>query len=212
MGHCEKCHTTEVEPRLLLEIQTLHIRDLNGERRVQAVGNFVEANVCRDCAWRYLTGEGRPAGGVGRTALISLLLAVIGAATLSFTKERPFQFFGFAALFCAAALLWSKIGSWRRRAAEDAGRTEEERLERAAWSLLVSCLPKKAEDSDLTYIPVTEDLPNRPLEELVKTYDLLPAIAKKVRETAAERLRSGTERTGGEQDAGDAERQSGGQE
>ena len=212
MGHCEKCHTTEVEPRLLLEVQTLHIRDLNGERRVQALGNFVEANVCRDCAWRYLTGEGRPAGGVGRTALISLLLAVIGAATLSFTKERPFQFFGFAALFCAAALLWSKIGSWRRRAAEDAGRTEEERLERAAWSLLVSCLPKKAEDSDLTYIPVTEDLPNRPLEELVKTYDLLPAIAKKVRETAAERLRSGTERTGGEQDAGDAERQSGGQE
>ena len=212
MGHCEKCHTAEAEPRLLLEIQTLHIRDLNGERRVQAVGNFVEANVCRDCAWRYLTGEGRPAGGVGRTALISLLLAVIGAATLSFTKERPFQFFGFAALFCAAALLWSKIGSWRRRAAEDAGRTEEERLERAAWSLLVSCLPKKAEDSDLTYIPVTEDLPNRPLEELVKTYDLLPAIAKKVKETAAERLGSGTERTGGEQDAGDAERLSGGQE
>ena len=212
MGHCEKCHTTEVEPRLLLEVQTLHIRDLNGERRVQALGNFVEANVCRDCAWRYLTGEGRPAGGVGRTALISLLLAVIGAATLSFTKERPFQFFGFAALFCAAALLWSKIGSWRRRAAEDAGRTEEERLERAAWSLLVSCLPKKAEDSDLTYIPVTEDLPDRPLEELVKTYDLLPAIAKKVKETAAERLGSGTERTGGEQDAGDAERQSGGQE
>lgn len=203
MGLCQKCHAAEVEPRLLLEIQTLHIRDLNGERRVQAVGNFVEANVCRDCAQQYLTGEGRPAGGMGRTVLISVLLMAVGAAVLSFTKERPFQFFGFAALFCAAALLWSKIGAWRRRVAEDTNRTDEERLERAAWSLLVSCLPKKAEDSDLTYIPVTADLPGSSVEELVKVYDLLPAIARKVKTVAAERLQGKAAETGEELNTAD---------
>ena len=190
MKPCEKCHQAPVEPRLLLEVQTLHIRGFTGEQRVQALGNFVEANVCRDCARRYLAARGSPRSRLLRSAALAALLAAVGTALLVFllAEGSRFPLFGGAAILCAAAILWSAIRTYRTQRAAQAVRSEEENLAEAAWALLVSCLPKKAEDSDLTYLPITEDFPDRSVQDLVRSYDLLPAIAKKARELAAQRL------------------------
>ena len=188
MGQCLRCQHNPVTPRLLLEVQTLHIRDIAGEKRVQALGNFVEAGVCEDCARRWRAEQGRTAARLAKPLGAALVLLAVGTAAFLLLEELPLKIFGLGALVCGLTVAWSAVQRLRRERADARGRSEAENLERANWDLLVSCLPKKAQDSDLTYLPVTEAFLDRTVQELVLEYDLLPAIARKAREMAAERL------------------------
>ena len=188
MPLCEKCHQNEVTPQLLLEVQTLHLREFSGEKRIQALGNFVEAGVCEECVHRYMETGGRPEVPLIKSALLALLLTAVGVTVLLLSKGEGIPLFGWAALACAAALLWSSIRTYRARRAELAAADERERQKQAGWELLVSSLPQKYQDSNLTYIPVTADLQKRSIQELVSAYDLMPAIAQKAKELTAQRL------------------------
>ena len=188
MGQCLRCQQTEVTPRLLLEVQTLHIRDIAGEKRVQALGNFIEAGVCEGCARRWQAEQGRTAARLAKPLGAALVLLAVGLGAFFLLEELPLRIFGLGAVICALTVTFSAVQSLRRERSDAQGRTETENLERANWDLLVSCLPKKAQDSDLTYLPVTEAFLEKTVQELALEYDLLPAIAQKARTMAAERL------------------------
>ena len=55
MSNCIHCGAGAADyPIRVLEVQTLHIREMGGERRVQALGRFQEYTICRSCAQAHL--------------------------------------------------------------------------------------------------------------------------------------------------------------
>ena len=55
---CISCGKSEAEYRFqALEVQTLHLREFNGERKIQALGNVLELDICEDCAMAHLSGS-----------------------------------------------------------------------------------------------------------------------------------------------------------
>lgn len=188
MGRCLHCQQNQVPSRLLLEVQTLHIRDIAGEKRVQALGNFIEAGVCDSCALRWQEDRQKPSVHLAKPLGAALILLLVGMAAFLLLEELPLRIFGLGSIVCALTVAFSAVQKLRRERSAARDRTDAENLAQASWDLLLSCLPRKAQDSDLTYLPVTEPFLDRTVQELVLEYDLLPAIAQKAQTLAAERL------------------------
>ena len=60
MAACLKCGGEGDYSFRVLEVHTLHVRDLDGEKRVQALGDFREYAVCCVCAQARLDRALRP--------------------------------------------------------------------------------------------------------------------------------------------------------
>lgn len=183
---------TEVEERCLkcgadgdytfdvLAIQTLHVREMGGERKIQSLGFRQTYQICRSCAMDHLRKITDTKGMILPMILKFGLVLIAGLILtgLTWNMDLPLRIPGFAAILTGAAGI---AEGWRRvisRAGEYKALSEEERVRQAAWDLLLETAPKKTEEgSDLTYIPIDEKTLKYKNGDLMILYDLLPDIA-----------------------------------
>ena len=177
----------------VLEVRTLHIRDIDRERRVQALGNFRDYGVCRECEGKELEQSLRYIRGIRgkliRFSAVALAGSVLaGAAAVKITGNRVFLMLGIAAVICGILGMIQSVSDGRRRAAELSAMSAEEAEKSAAWEAMKKAAPRKDGDNDLTYIPADGTTAARKNGDLMILYDLLPEIAveahKKIREEA----------------------------
>ncbi|MBQ1369056.1 MAG: hypothetical protein IIY45_13390 [Firmicutes bacterium] len=183
-----------------LEVRTLPVRDLSGEKRVQALGDFVDVAICRSCAKKELELELAPLKASGKSNLrfgVVLLLGVLLIiGNLLFLKGGwIYTALGIAAVICGVLAIYENVKLARERQKELSSLPEDKALEKAAWNLALARLPKKEQNSssrqdtrlkkrmvehsdiDLTYIPITEETLARKNGDLMILYNLLPEIA-----------------------------------
>ena len=164
-----------------LEVQTLHVRDLKGESRVQALGLLREDGVCRACAEGKLSEIEHPLSVLWKRLLPFGLVMIFGVLVIIFLRSvgRAVLMMGLAGILCGVIGIVSVCHDAIRQKKEYAALKREDALTRAAWSLTVSLLPKKDGDNDMTYIPLDDRTMKMKNGDLMLEYDLLPAIAKK---------------------------------
>ncbi len=188
---CKKVEETASDrfPFHVLEVQTLRVRDMTGEKRVQALGRFQNYEVCRSCAEeqleKNLSFKKTVLPSCIRFGLILILGAVI--SILSRNMAYPIRFLGLAALVCGVFGIYEAVRNGKRHRRKFQAMSQKEALEEAAWEVLLQHAPKKSEDSDLSYIPVNKKTLAMKNGDLMIMYDLLPEIAVK----AYDLIRSG---------------------
>ena len=182
-GKCIRCGKPAAYPVRALEVRTLHVRSLGGERRVQALGNETEGAVCEACVKAQLDLDTNPIKAVKPQlirfgAVFAAGLAII-AATLLFVREskQVFLLLGLAALVCGALGIYDAYRRANEKNRALRALPETEALEKAAWDVYLAEAPKKENDNDLTYIPVCKKTLARKNGDLMILYHLLPEIA-----------------------------------
>ena len=178
---CIICGKSESEYTFdYLEVQTLHIRDLTGEKRVQALGETGSGSVCKSCAAKKLGEIENQIFPVKKLApfLVIFLLGVFICA-FGLGRDKIFIMMGAAAIVCGIMGFLSRLKNAKAKRQEYSVLSNQDALEEAAWEVFSGALPKKYEDNDLTYIPITEKTLALKNGDLMIVYDLLPAIAKK---------------------------------
>ena len=181
MSVCLRCGREEAAHAFrALEVRTLAVRDLTGEKRVQALGRFVDASICRECAGKRLAEIAAPGRALGRKAgpFLLILLFGLGVTLLLRPAERAILLMGAAAVICGAAGLASSVREILRKKKEYRALPPEEAERRAAWESFLCTAPQKEGENDLTYIPVNEETLAMKNGDLMIAYRLLPAIAK----------------------------------
>ena len=148
---CIRCGSPAAYPIRALEVRTLPVRGLGGERKVQALGDEKQDGVCEHCAQEQL----------------KLSLDPVRAV-------KP-QLIRFGAVFAAGLLIALKKA--KEKAASLRALPEAEALQEAAWDVFIAEAPKKEDVNDLTYIPVNEKTRSRKNGDLMILYNLLPEIA-----------------------------------
>ncbi len=181
MERCLSCGRDAEYTFRMLEVQTLPVRDLGGEKKVQALGRFREEAICRTCAAAYRDAVMKP-----RSRLIRKLLPFLGVLlfgvlmlTLFLRGPRALTICGAAGVICGILGLFTGIRETLTLRKAYVSLSEEEALRRAAWERLLEKLPKKDGDNDLSYIPETPETLKLKNGDLMVVYHLLPAIAKK---------------------------------
>lgn len=180
MADCSKCGGSGDIPFRVLEVHTLHIRDLDGEKWVQALGEFREFAVCGSCAKAFLERALQPGISLGKKLLPYLAVLVFGAAVTAVcrTGEFTLRLLGAAGMICGAVGTVSVLRDTAREKARYAALPLEEALRTAAWACLIETVPKKAGENDLTYIPANQETLSLEWGKLSSAYDLLPAVAE----------------------------------
>ena len=178
---CVKCGAPAARTLRALEVRTFHARGLSGEKRVQALGEETAGCVCDACAADRLSlltdlkRAVRPRILVfGLILLAGILLAAL-AALLRWSQV--FLLLGLAAVACGLLGIVDALRAAREKRDSLRALPEADALDEAAWDVLVSCLPAREGDNDLTYIPVNEKTLRRKNGDLMVLYRLLPEIA-----------------------------------
>ena len=180
---CIRCGSPAAYPIRALEVRTLHVRSVGGERRVQALGGEKESGVCEKCAREQLTLSLNPVRAAKkemiRFGIVFAAGILIAAATLLFVREsrQVFLLVALAALICGALGIYEALRKAKEKAASLAALPEAEALEEAAWDVFTAEAPKKEDVNDLTWIPVNEKTLARKNGDLMVLYRLLPEIA-----------------------------------
>ena len=180
---CIRCGRPAAFPVQALEVRTLHVRGLGGERRVQALGDETHAGVCEHCAREQLNLSLDPVRSSKpqwiRFGAVFAAGILIEAVTFLFVKEnrQVFALLGIAALICGVLGIWDALKKAKEKAASLRVLPEPEALEKAAWDVFAAEAPKKEDINDLTYIPVNEKTRSRKNGDLMILYHLLPEIA-----------------------------------
>lgn len=181
MSNCICCgrETGQLHFRAL-EVETLHIRGMKGESRIQALGEIRDWSVCSACAMERLNQILLPGWSIVRhmIPLLFLLLAGTVACIWLRSDKAMINLLGPAAVFCALAAGTSTV----RRKLIQRNRyrvlPHQEAMRQAAWLRLMERAPKKHGENDLTYIPVDDSIQGMTVQQLMQEYRLLPAIAK----------------------------------
>lgn len=182
MKACLTCGNGPVRyPFRVLEVQTLHVRDITGERRVQALGLFQEYGICQGCARHRLDAIREPGRELWKQLLPFAVIIVLGAVltVIFWFGEGVLRLLGLAGLACGVLGLAGGLKSSSQRRKEYAALSDEAALDRAAWECLIDSAPKKDGENDLTYIPVNERTLAMKNGDLMIEYELLPEIAVK---------------------------------
>jgi hypothetical protein len=182
MSECRKCGKQDAEYSFrMLEVQTLHVRDFSRDNRVQALGLFQDGSVCRRCAIDELDKIFHP-----RKTLIKKLLPftgvlIFGILVLIFTWgiASAFTVLGIAGILCGILGIGSGINTVYKKKKEYSAMDYDAAERQAAWECMLSVLPKKIGDNDMTYIPIDEKTMKMKNGDLMIVYDLLPDIAVK---------------------------------
>ncbi|BAL00500.1 hypothetical protein OBV_33010 [Oscillibacter valericigenes Sjm18-20] len=181
MAKCIRCGQAAAYSFRVLEVQTLHIRDMTGEKRVQALGNFQDYGVCRTCAAARLAKIQKPGvcffrncASFGAILAMGLILVVLFG-----TSNGALRLMGIAAVGCGILGEFSTVQSFKKKRKTYAALEQKDALLLAALDVLMDSNPKKAMDSDLTYIPVDEKTLAMKNGDLMIAYKLLPEIAIK---------------------------------
>ncbi len=179
---CIRCGSPAAIPVRALEVRTLHVRSIGGERRVQALGDDVENAVCEQCTRESLELSLNPLRAVRKQlltfgAVFAAGLLVIAAAYLFLDGKMLFVLLGIAALICGVLGAAEAVKNAKEKERALRALPESEALAEAAWDVFVAEAPKKEADNDLTYIPVNETTLKRKNGDLMILYRLLPDIA-----------------------------------
>ena len=180
---CIRCGSPAAYPVRALEVRTLHVRSVAGERRVQALGDEKGSAVCEACARAQMKLALDPAKAAKpqlvRFSAVFAAGILIGILTFLFVKEsrQVFLLLALAALVCGALGIFDALKKTKEKAAALAALPETEALEEAAWDVFTDEAPKKENVNDLTYIPICEKTRSRKNGDLMILYHLLPEIA-----------------------------------
>ena len=183
---CLCCESPDPEYRFdVLEVHTLHVRDFDGEKLIQALGEKKRFEVCTACAQSELRAVLFPAKRLLRECLPFVLLLAVGAVltlTLSFQDVMSaLRAIGPLAVFVGISGMIGKVRDVLARRKFLLGREDSERL--SAWECLLRTAPTKYNDNDITYIPVDEKTADLNVRALAEKYCLIPAIANQVHST-----------------------------
>lgn len=180
---CIRCGSPAAYPIRALEVRTLPVRGLGGERKVQALGDEKQGGVCERCAREQLNLSLDPVRAVKprliRFGAVFAAGLLIEAVTFLFLKDnrQVFLLLGIAALVCGVLGIYDVLNKAKEKSASLRALPEAEALEEAAWDIFVDESPKKEDVNDLTYIPVNEKTRSRKNGDLMILYHLLPEIA-----------------------------------
>lgn len=178
--NCIKCGSETADYHFrVLQVQTLHVRDLNKEKRVQALGGFEEYDVCAACA------EAKYQAYMDNRAAIRKAVLLYGTMTLAGLLLCLFFWNGMAAIRMSGLgltiggglCLYYGIHNAGAKKRELTAMSREDALYRCAWECLIDGAPKKNDINDITYIPVDVATLARKNGDLMILYDLLPEIA-----------------------------------
>lgn len=163
----------------VLQVLTLHVRDLKGDKRIQALGDFEDYTVCQDCAQARLSAilNNRRSLLRGLAPFAAALVLGLVLAVLTWRGEGALRLLGLAMAACG---LLGTLGTWQRltkKKREFTALSPEKALYQAAWDVFLEKAPKKLDINDITYIPVNEETLARKNGDLMLLYDLLPEIA-----------------------------------
>ena len=180
---CIRCGNPAAYPIRALEVRTLPVRGLGGERKVQALGDEKQGGVCEHCAQEQLKLSLDPVRAVKpqliRFGAVFAAGLLIEAVTFLFLKDnrQVFLLLGIAALVCGILGIYDALKKAKEKAASLRTLPEAEALQEAAWDVFIAEAPKKEDVNDLTYIPVNEKTRSRKNGDLMILYNLLPEIA-----------------------------------
>ena len=180
---CIRCGSPAAYPIRALEVRTLPVRGLGGERKVQALGDEKQDGVCNHCAREQLKLSLDPVRAVKpqliRFGAVFAAGLLIEAITLLFLKDnrQVFLLLGIAALICGLLGIYDALKKAKEKAASLRSLPEAEALQETAWDVFIAEAPKKEDVNDLTYIPINEKTRSRKNGDLMILYSLLPEIA-----------------------------------
>ena len=185
MDHkCIRCGASPAAyPIRALEVRTLHVRKIDGENRVQALGDETCSAVCEACAQKQLEVSLNPLRAAKpqliRFGAVFAAGIVIGGAALLFVKEgrQVFLLLGIAALICAILGIYDALRKAKEKSPSRSALPKTEAMEEAAWDVFCAEAPKKEDVNDLTYIPIDAKTLRRKNGDLMILYHLLPEIA-----------------------------------
>lgn len=179
MVDCLKCTKSAAYSFRVLEVRTLHVRDITGEKRVQALGEFKDYAVCKSCAADHLESVKCPTTGTIRRCTTFAVILVLGLmlTAIFWRTIGALRLMGLAAIVCGVFGLIATIQSAKKHQQIYDGLNTDQALRLAAWEILLENAPKKSVDADLTYIPINEKNLAAKNGDLMIWYDLLPEIA-----------------------------------
>ena len=179
---CIRCGNPSIYPIRAIEVRTLHVRSLGGERRVQALGDEKQGTVCASCAQAQLDLALQPVKSAKPQclhfgAVFAAGMLIVAIAFLFLKGQRIFVLLGIAALICGVLGIIDAMQKAKEKSCSLKALSQAEALEEAAWDVFVAEAPKKEDINDLTYIPVNEKTLSRKNGDLMILYHLLPEIA-----------------------------------
>ena len=171
----------------LLEVHTLHIRDFDGEKIIQALGEFQDYEICTACALEGARVFLYPAKLILRKCLAFMILILAGiilslmlTVNDSFMKEIfAVKVIGPLAVIVGLSGILANVREILRVRESVSKMNHDEALHFSAYSLVIKNAPKKYQDNDITYIPVSKETQRMSPSQLAEKYNLLSAIAVK---------------------------------
>lgn len=155
MGKCLDCGCETASSIHVLEVKTLHVRDIDRAKRVQALGKFQDYYVCDSCAKAREEKERLPLSaaskrltGFGLVGAAGIVLLICSICFLH--ADRVFVMLSLAAIVCSILGIIQSIREANERSRELSAMTEKQALFSGAFSVLCDYAPKKSEDADLT--------------------------------------------------------------
>lgn len=163
----------------VLQVQTLHVRDVTKEKRVQALGDFEEYDVCAACTKEKYDGILDTGSAIKKASLLWGTVIILGLvlAIAFWNGDGVFRLLGLGMLVGGGLCLYGGLQSATRKKRELSALSREDALYRCAWECMIDGAPKKNDINDITYIPVNEETLARKNGDLMILYDLLPEIA-----------------------------------
>ena len=177
---CIKCGKDHAEHEFkVLQVQTLHVRDLNKEKRVQALGDFEEYAVCDACREEKYNSIVDNAAQVKKTWLLYGSLMAVGAVLACFfwNGEGVFRLLGLCMMGGGGLCLMGRLKAANAKKIQLLMLSDEDAIEQCAWEAMIDGAPKKNDINDITYIPVNGKTLARKNGDLMILYELLPEIA-----------------------------------
>lgn len=179
--NCLNCNSQNTTYHFrVLQVQTLHIRDLTKEHKVQALGEITEYEICAKCAkekLEYLLNQKQM---FLKKILPFLSCSLLGALItyLFWHQSNVFRLMGISMIICGLLCIWTRLREFLSKRAELLNLPKDIALYHCAWECLLENLPHKDGDNDLTYIPINKETLSRKNGDLMILYHLLPEIAK----------------------------------
>ena len=173
----------------LLEVHTLHIRDFDGEKIIQALGEFQNYEICTACALEGARVFLYPAKLILRKCLAFMILILAGmilSLLLTVNNSWPglegifaVKVIGPLAVIVGLSGIFANVREILRVRESVSKMNHDEALKFSAYRLIINNAPKKYQDNDITYIPVSKETQRMTPSQLAEKYNLLSAIALK---------------------------------
>ena len=167
----------------VLEVHTLHVRDFNGEKIIQALGDFRYLSVNTACVESEMQAVIFPVRRI-LVKVFPFMIIFLAGLVLTFmitlyNYPVAFRIIGPAALFCGVTGTFDSVRKILSERKILLSLTQDEALNKVAFKCAVKSAPAKYKDNDLSYIPVDEIKCAGSPEELAEKYNILPAISRK---------------------------------